>query len=262
MLKIWPFVLLLLGCNSVVLEKAKLQRVHRIALVSLFASERIPEARGQGVLRKMTKEARTQIADDAMASFNTALDAKGWVVVPPAEIVQTAAYAHFKKPHTRTGKLSSAANAFETRYFSPNNVFAFWFETGAVTAAKGRPLIKNDREALAEVLKAVAADTAAVVRLQYCFRTYREELKERAAITAAASLQLLDGTGTVFHNYDRQGCGERERGESTGYAEMNEEDWLYDPMQRDAIRALFQQATDEEAQRLIGSLPVTPRKPR
>ncbi|MBY0369810.1 hypothetical protein K2X33_03930 [bacterium] len=254
--------ILVAACNSVVVEKAKLQKVHNIALLSLFISERIPEVRGQGVIRKMDPEAKLQIAQDAVTAFHEALSQAGWGVISTEEVLAVPAYATFKKPKSQTGRVGKADNAFEDRYFLPQGFDAIWLETGAIPKRVGRPLVKNERDAVSEVLTKVQADTAAIFRIQFCFRTFVRDSQERARITAAASLQLLDKTGKVVHNLDRRDCGKDERGESRGSIGVAGEDWIYDPMQRENIRTLFRQAAEAEAARLMDSLPYSTRPPK
>lgn len=249
------------GCSSIVLEKAKLQNIHSLAIASLFAAERIPEVRGQGVLRKMDAEAKLQIAEDALAAFHQAFKTTGWEIVPADEMVQKESYrTGFAKPLNAPSLSGKASNAFAPRYFTPTEISPIWLGEDFNKSPPGRRLIKNDRESILDLMHELSIDTVALIRLQYCFRTFLRDRKERVVVTATSSLQLVGGGAQILYSQQKKNdCGGEQRGESQSSLALNTEDWMYDPLQREEIRALFEEASEAEARRAVASLPVSRR---
>jgi len=253
----------LFGCNSVVLQKAKLQSVRRLSVASLFASERIPEVRGEGVLRKMDAESRLQIAEDALTAYQEAFASLGWEVTMTEEVVEKEIYkTMFRNQSAPPLVQGKASNAFAPRTFTPADIAVIWLPP-EVEPRKGRRLARTDRDGIIDLAKALDVDGTALVQLRYCFRTFEKERQERVVITATSAMQIVDRKGVIQYATEiHPGCGENARGESTRSMEIMGEDWIYDPLRRDEIRRLFREASEAEAARAISSMPVTPQPRR
>ncbi len=249
------------ACQSTILNKAKLQAIQGIAVASLYAVERIPEVRGQGVLRKLDREARLQIAGDALVSYQDAFETLGWEVVPTEEVIAAQAYKGFQRPKNAPLVQGAAASAFQQRFFLPNDMVPLWL--GDVEKRSGRRLARSDKDSLIDLLKELHTHAAALVQIKYCFRTFERERIERTVVTATSALQLVDSKGEVLYmTAELEGCGGATRSESRASMEIVGQDWTFDPLKRDAFRQLFQEASEAEAERLISSLPVTPKPKR
>lgn len=255
-------VLICFGCASV-LQKAKLQHIRDVGILSFFTAERIPESSGQGVLRQLDLEGKLQIAEDALEVFQEAFDSLGWKVRETSEVTTNAVYAEglAKKPAPNylSGK---ASNAFAARYFSPPSMVAVWLGDEALEKPYGRSLIKTDSALLAETMADLGIDTGVLLRTQYCFRTFLRGKKERLVVTCAAGVQLVNPKGEkIFERELPRGCGNTPFSESKKSIPISSEDWTYDPLQREAIRELFKEASEAESKRLVRSIPFS-RRPK
>jgi hypothetical protein len=137
---------------------------------------------------------------------------------------------------------------------------AVWLGDDALERPRGRQLVKTDSSLLAETMADLGIDTSLLVRIQYCFRTFLREKKERLVVTCAAGVQLVNSAGEKI--YEREvppGCGNTPFSESKKSLPIGSEDWIYDPLQREAIRELFKEASEAEARRLIRSIPFSRR---
>lgn len=250
-----------MGCQTTVLNKAKLQHIQGIAVASLYAVERIPEVRGQGVLRKMDNEGRLQIAEDALVAYQDAFETLGWEVVPTDEVVASQAYKGFQRPKNAPLIQGAAASAFQKRFFLPAEMVSLWL--GEPEKTSGRRLARSDKDSLIDLLKELRTHAAALVQLRYCFRTFERDRLERVVVTASSALQLVDSKGEVLYmTPEPEGCGGKARGESQSSMEIAGQDWVFDPLKREEYRKLFREASEAEADRLIASLPVTPKPKR
>ncbi len=255
-------LLALCSCSALVMQKAKLQNIHSLAIASLFAAERIPEVRGQGVLRKMDAEAKLQVAEDALVAFQQAFKRTGWEIVPADEMVQKASYREgFGKPPNAPLIQGKASNAFAPRYFTPSDIIPFWLDDEmTLLPSKGRKIGKSDPEAILDLMQELQIDSVALVQLQYCFRTFLRERKERLVVTANSGIQLIGrGPRILYSRKLPQDCGEELRGESKSSLPIASEDWMYDPLQREEIRAVFKEASEAAAKLIVGSLAVSKR---
>lgn len=251
-------VLSTVACQSTVLNKAKLQHIQGLAVASLYAVERIPEVRGQGVLRKLDNEGRLQIAEDALVAYQDAFESLGWDVVPTEEVVAAPAYKGFQRPKNAPLVQGAAASAFQKRFFMPGDMISLWL--GDSEKKAGRRLTRSDKDSLIDLLKDLRTQAAALIQLKYCFRTFERDRLERTVVTATSAVQLIDSHGEVLYmTPEPEGCGGSARGESRSSMEISGEDWVFDPLKREEYRKLFREASEAEAERLISTLPVTPK---
>ncbi len=259
---VWGIATLLsTACSSVVVQKARLQKIRSMAVVSVFITERIPEVHGEGVIRKMDGEMRLQIAEDALSALNQSIANRGWETVEPQPIVEKPIYrqAFFRaQPGSPGTPRASPSTILAERTFSPADMFPIWLDAAADTKPRSRGLAQTQREAMVELLSQLETDAAVMVELRFCFRTFKRERKERAVVTAIGSMQIADTKGAVlYESHKSQDCGGRNRVESVSSVELGTEDWIFDPMKRDEARALFREASEQIAERMIGSLPLT-----
>jgi hypothetical protein len=255
---------LVTGCTGVVVRKAQLQSVHSVAVISWFAAQRVPEVRGQGVMRKLDNEIRLQIAEDALTANMDAFESLGWEVAPADEVANREAYKRAFEHRANIAPPGLNANAFRRHVFMATDMFPIWVESEDIpTARPTRKITKTLKEDTADFLRDLRLDAALFIKAQYCFRTFERDNKERVLVTAASAVQIVDKHAKLlFSTPMEEGCGGQNRGESTGSMEIVGEDWIFDPMKREEIRALFREASQAEAFRLIASLPVTPRPAR
>lgn len=248
------------GCSSVVIQKARLQKIRSMAVVSVFINERMPEVHGQGVIRKMDGDLRLMIAEDALAAINKALEDKGWETFEPQPIVEKPIYrqAFYKtQPGAAGSARANPSTILAERTFSPADMFPIWMNSESDEKPRRRNVAQTQRESLVELLAQLESDAAVMVQLRYCFRTFKRDRKERAVVTGIGSMQIADTKGTVLYESKKpQDCGGRERVESVTSVELTEEDWIYDPMKRDETRGLFREASREVANQLVGALPL------
>ncbi len=249
------------GCTGIVVQKAQLQSIHTAAVLSWYAAQRVPEVRGQGVMRKLDNEIRLQIAEDALAAYMDAFEKLGWEVAPADEVANREAYKRAFEHRASIPPPGFSTSAFRRHVFMPTDMFPIWVEAEDIPAPRPtRKLAKTLKEDTADFLRQLRLDAALFIKSQYCFRTFERDSKERVLATNTSALQIVDKHGKLLYSTPvEEGCGGQNRGESTGSMDITGEDWMYDPMKREEIRALFREASQAEAARLIASLPVTPR---
>jgi hypothetical protein len=249
------------GCTGVVVQKAQLQAIHSAAVLSWFADQRVPEVRGQGVMRKLDGEIRLQMAEDALAANLDAFETLGWEIAPPDEVASREAYKKTFQSRANLPPAGQSASAFRRHYFMATDMFPIWMNGEDIPPARPmRRLTKTLKEDTADFLRDLHLDAGIFIKERYCFRTFERDTKERVLATAHSALQIVDKHGKRLYATDMdEGCGGKERGESSASMDIAGEDWMYEPMKREEIRALFREASQAEAARLVQSLPVTPR---
>lgn len=250
----------LAGCSSVVLRKAELQSIRSAAVVAWFAAQRIPEVHGEGVFRKADDELRMLIAEDGLNAFTSAVEKLGWELAAPEELASKPAYKSAFRLTAFLPPPGQSSSAFRTHYFMASDLFPIWLGPDSSSPkTPGRRVVRSEKETLADLLRELRLDAALLFRTQYCFRTFERDGKEYARATAASAVQIIDRKGSlVYASEEPEGCGGKERGESQGAMALEGADWMFDPMNRAEFRKLFQQASEDEAARLVASLPVTP----
>jgi hypothetical protein len=253
---------LLSACSHTVVRKSQLQKIQSVAVLSWFASERISEVRGVGVVRKMDAEGKLQIAEDSLAEFQDAFAALGWEIIDTNAVVSQPSYKKaFEKNAVHVLTSGKASQAFAPRYFTPSEMVPIWLNAAESPGApSGRRLAKTDAEALALVLSELGVDSGILLQIRFCFRTFENRGRERVVVSATSGLQIVNQSGHVaFEKSVAKGCGETARGESHHNAPIDGEDWMYDPLHREELRTLYREASRAEAQRLVASIPFTPR---
>lgn len=192
-----PVLLLLAACSSV-LKKPDVLAVKRIAVVSFYANYEIydvksakSEKEGLNLLKavvmtqvraheQIETDARLQIATYGLKVFCDNMDAVDpWVVVPPAEVIESAPYKKFFKADQGSELKNLIGEVGKklamTEWVVPPGVERIPFEmvakTGSTSYVNGKEVHEEARAKVAQLCKALNADAVAIIQLDLAYKT-------------------------------------------------------------------------------------------
>lgn len=64
---LYLFVSLLSGCATSIVKKPEVYKVKKVAILSLYADQKVPEAKGRGIVMDWDDKVRMQVAEDALS---------------------------------------------------------------------------------------------------------------------------------------------------------------------------------------------------
>lgn len=129
------------GCSSFV-KKPEVNQVKKIAILSVYANDKVVEAKGRGMVQNWDQIFKMQVAEDFLAIYKSSFKKIGWTVVEPTEVLASAEYkAMFEVKQVETSnetvnkvgnflgdigsKLMERSN--KMNFFSPAGMYAIPF---------------------------------------------------------------------------------------------------------------------------------------
>ena len=207
--------LLLGGCaTKSIVQKPEIDEVKSIAILSLYADERVPEYKGRGVVKNWSRTFQLQVAEDALSTFQREFSRLGWKVYSANNFMQTASYQNvFGIPEIPEQETNSTANSvasffveqYRTRYFTPANMWPINLEDTAETGIRiGNSPQKPQVAALADIAKRLGIDAVAVVVIDYCYEggTFSMIGTGEAIMTAGSAIKVVNQAGDLVDHLD------------------------------------------------------------
>ena len=259
--------LMLGGCATSIVKQPEIAQVKRVAIVSLYADERVPEVKGRGIVKNWNDQVRLQVAEDALNTFERELYKLGWKVVPPTNVLQSQAYQKtFAIPEVpeeaadSTGvKLASfLLENYRSRYFTPAGMWPIPLESkgNSVQLFGSTPQKPNKQIMLGQMAKQLGVDAVILVQLDYCYEggTFSLLGSGEAVVTAGSSIKAVNRAGDLVVDMPTVArCG-GERGESNTSAAMFKGDLLFPSINKSRFRNMFVEATRKSASLSVAQL--------
>lgn len=273
----------LVGCGSKYNADA-LRSTKRVAIISLFANEQVPEKKGRGVVKGWDEDFKIKVAQDAADAFSTELAQLGWTVVTPSQVIQSEAYQSAFAPKEKAGesKLEKIGNSIgkfllkerQKNYFTPTGMYPIELADEEATTYRFGDSAKSDpKQLLARFAKELDVDAVILVKLDYCYEggtfTSLAGLGE-AYLKAASSLKVVNRKGDVIVNMPNvETCADHPtRASSKGSVFMNggdivfglgvgapgSQETLVKFVTPEKLQRLFSEATRASAEMAVGDL--------
>lgn len=255
-------ILFAAGCASIV-QKPEVNAVHRAAIISLYANEKVPNADGLGVVSDWDKRVRMEVAEDALRTFAGELQVTGWQLVSPDSVIKSKEYQDsFAIPdeiaNSKMGKLASLMqNAYRQSFFTPAGMWPIQLDDReANTRYFGDAAGNNPKQRLAEMAKKLDVDAVIIVQLDYCYDggTFSLLGTGEAVMTAASSVKAIDRNGNVVINMPSPGMCDGKRGKSDTSAVMVKGNLQFTRLARDRFKKMFIEATRESAKMTVAEI--------
>ncbi len=254
--------LLLGGCVSIV-KQPEITQVKRVAIVSLYAEERVPESKGRGIVKNWNPKVQLQVAEDALNTFQREFSKLGWKVVPATSTLNSLAYQKtFATPEAveetaGTTMVSFLLENYQSRYFTPAGMLPIPLEASQNNVQLFGDSQKPDQQVmLGQMAKQLGVDAVVLVQLDYCYAggTFSMFGSGEAVMTAGSSIKAVNQAGDLVVNMPTLArCG-GERGESTSSFVMLNGDLVLGGTNMGVFRKMFIEATRESASLSIAQL--------
>ncbi len=203
-------LILATGCGSIV-KKPEINSVKKIAILSVYANDKVVEAKGRGFVKGWKSNFKMQVADDLLKIHKKTLRSLGWRVMDPDKVLTSKAYKKaFKikrkdgKPAGKTMKFlaSIAKNIHRNKFFSPAGMFPVQF-TKSNKTCYGNGCKISAEQRLAAFAKKLKVDAVAVVQVDFCYQggTWTSlGGAGQAFMTAGTSVKMVNKKGVVVLN--------------------------------------------------------------
>jgi hypothetical protein len=243
------------GCASIV-KKPEVNQVKTAAIVSLYANEKVPNADGLGVVRDWDNSLRLEVADNALLTFANELQATGWRLVKPDEVIQSKEYQDAfaipdKVADSKLGKLASLMqNSYRRQFFTPAGMWPIQLDDkSANTHYFGDAAKSNPKQRLADMAQKLGVDAVIVVQMDYCYDggTFSLLGTGQAVMTAASAVKAVDRNGDVIINMPSPQVCDGKRGKSDTSAVMVKGNLEFTHMARKHFEKMFNEATRASA---------------
>jgi hypothetical protein len=257
------------GCSSKY-NKDALRSTKRVAIVSLYANEKVPEKRGRGLVKGWDETFKMRVAQDSADIFSASLAQIGWTVVSPDQVVRSDAYQkafgkNQSEPQSKLEALGNKIGSFlmeqrRRNYFTPAGMHPIELkDQEANTYTWGTGADQTPKNLLAKFAKELNVDAVLLVQLDYCYEggtfTSFGGLGE-AFMTAATSLKAVNQKGQMIINMeDLATCADVDtRAASKGSVFMNGGDIVFGlgVGTPGSDQGVGQFVTPEKLQRLFG----------
>ncbi|MBN8537716.1 MAG: hypothetical protein J0M15_11740 [Deltaproteobacteria bacterium] len=258
------FIMFFSGCSSFV-KKPEVNQVKKIAILSVYANDKVVEAKGRGMVQNWDQIFKMQVAEDFLAIYKSSFKKIGWIVVEPTEVLASAEYkAMFEVKQVETSnetvnkvgnflgdigsKLMERSN--KMNFFSPAGMYAIPFPANEKNCYGDCP--PSPKKKLADLAAKLKVDGIAVIQIDFCYEggswTSLGGLGE-AFMTAATSIKVVNKNAvTVVEMPTLQICDKsKNRAESTNSMVMNGGNLVFMTASKEKLRNMFKQATSKSA---------------
>jgi hypothetical protein len=248
---------LLNGCVTIV-RKPEVNQVKKVAILSVYADQSVPENKGRGVVKGWDDGIRIEVAENALALAEQEVAKLGWNVVPGREVIQSPEYQQaFKiEAPAESGQVGSALaslgnvlqKARMRAFFTPPGMHPIQLqsEQGKNSSCFGNNCPEDPKVKLAAFAKQLDVDAVVVVEFDYCYAggTWSLGGTGQAKMTAASAIRAVNKDGQMVIDMPAiPRCEGNTRAESQAWMAMNGGDLLYALSSKDNIKTMFTEAT-------------------
>jgi hypothetical protein len=257
--KIVPVLLLLLfslsGCTSIVM-KPDIDRVKKVAILSLYADQKVPNEKGMGVVTHWDGKVRLQVAEDALNTFQKEFSKLGWQVMSPQKVLESKEYqqafaAPAVDPNSNTGKFANLLkNVYQQQFFTPAGMLPIRFDDSSANTTYYGDLAKdNPKLRLGGMAKKLGVDAVVLVQMDYCYGggTFSLLGTGQAVMSAGSSVKAINQQGDMVVNMPTVPMCGGTRGESETGAVMINGNLQFTSSSKDRFRKMFIEATRASA---------------
>lgn len=245
----------LAGCTSIV-TKPDIDRVKKVAILSLYADQKVPHEKGMGVVTHWDNKVRLQVAEDALTTYQKELGKLGWQVVSPQKVLESREYQQAfavpeVKPDSGAGKFASLLkNVYQQQFFTPAGMLPIPLDDSAAnTRYYGDLAQDNPRTRLGGMAKKLGVDAVVLIQLDYCYGGGAFSLlgTGEAVMSAGSSIKAVNREGTMVVNMPAVARCDGARGESKTSALMVNGNLQFTSSARDRFCKMFIEATRASA---------------
>jgi hypothetical protein len=261
-----PVLLLLLfsvtGCTSIVM-KPDIDQVRKVAILSLYADQKVPNEKGMGVVTHWDGKVRLQVAEDALNTFQKEFSKLGWQVMSPQKVLESKEYQQAfavpeVNPESNTGKFASLLkNVYQQQFFTPAGMLPIQFDDSSANTQYYGDLAKdNPRLRLGGMAKKLGVDAVVLVQLDYCYGggTFSLLGTGEAVMTAGSSVKAINQQGNMVVNMPTVPLCGGKRGESETGAVMINGNLQFTSSSKDRFRKMFIEATRASAAMTVAEI--------
>jgi hypothetical protein len=261
-----PVLLLLLfsvsGCTSIVM-KPDIDQVRKVAILSLYADQKVPNEKGMGVVTHRDGKVRLQVAEDALNTFQKEFSKLGWQVMSPQKVLESKEYQQAfavpeVNPESNTGKFASLLkNVYQQQFFTPAGMLPIQFDDSSANTQYYGDLAKdNPRLRLGGMAKKLGVDAVVLVQLDYCYGggTFSLLGTGEAVMTAGSSVKAINQQGNMVVNMPTVPLCGGKRGESETGAVMINGNLQFTSSSKDRFRKMFIEATRASAAMTVAEI--------
>lgn len=249
------FMFALSGCTSIV-KKPEIDQVKKVAILSLYADQKVPNEKGMGVVTHWDNKVRLQVAEDALLTYQKELSKLGWQVVSPQKVLESKEYQQAfavpeSKADTGTGKFANLMkNIYQQQFFTPAGMLPVILDdSSANTKYYGDLAKENPRTRLGGMARKLGVDAVLLIQLDYCYGggTFSLLGTGQAVMTAGSAIKAVNQNGDMVVNMAAVPRCDGERGESKTSALMVNGNLQFTSTAKDRFRNMFIEATRASA---------------
>lgn len=243
------------GCTSIVM-KPDIDRVKKVAILSLYADQKVPNEKGMGIVTHWDGKVRLQVAEDALATYQKELSKLGWQVMSPEKVLESKEYQQaFAIPEVKAdsgvGKFASLMkNVYQQQFFTPAGMLPIPLDDSAANTKYYGDLAKdNPRLRLGGMAKKLGVDAVVLIQMDYCYGggTFSLLGTGQAVMTAGSSIKAVNQKGDMVVNMPAVPLCDGKRGESETSAVMVNGNLQFTSSAKDRFRKMFIEATRASA---------------
>jgi hypothetical protein len=257
------------GCTSIVM-KPDIDRVKKVAILSLYADQKVPHEKGMGIVTHWDNKVRLQVAEDALTTYQKELGRLGWQVVSPQKVLESKEYQQAfavpeNKADTGAGKFAGfLKNVYQQQFFTPAGMLPIPLDDSAAnTKYYGDLAQDNPRARLGGMAKKLGVDAVVLIQIDYCYGggTFSLLGTGEAVMTAGSSIKAVNQDGNMVVNMPVVARCDGKRGASETSALMVNGNLQFTTSAKDRFRKMFIEATRASAAMTIEEIRKAMAKP-
>lgn len=255
--------LILPGCFMSIVKKPEIDQVKKVAILSLYADQKVPHEKGMGVVTHWDNKVRLQVAEDALTTYQKELARLGWQVISPQKVLESKEYQQaFAVPESKAdtggGKfMNLMKNVYQQQFFTPAGMLPIPLDdSDANTRYYGDAAKDNPRVRLGGMAKKLGVDAVVLIQLDYCYGggTFSLLGTGEAVMSAGSSIKAVNRNGDMVVNMPMVARCDGKRGESETSALMVNGNLQFTGSAKDRFRKMFIEATRASAGMTVGQV--------
>lgn len=251
------FMFSIAGCLPSIVKKPDIDQVKKVAILSLYADEKVPNDKGMGVVTDWDGKVRLQVAEDALKTYQAELTRLNWQVVSPMKVLQSKEYQQAfaivpaSQANTTAGKFGNLLkNIYQQQFFTPAGMLPIPLDDSAAnTRYYGDAAKDNPRARLGEMARKLGVDAVVLIQMDYCYGggTFSLLGTGQAVMTAGSSIKAVNQKGEMVVNMATVARCDGNRGTSKTSAVMVNGNLQFTRSARDRFRKMFIEASRASA---------------